>query len=151
MNAFAGAWGDCEYEAGDVQAPLASVAAVIQHPSVRIKPCTACHKPLPLSAYADDRRASDGRQSMCRTCQVTRRRAQRTPRRIANLLAAECGVMSRDEVYAFIAREAGNGRRVDRQAVIRMAELVLTRDANGARVYSSWLARHGTSQARSKT
>ena len=72
----------------DAPMPLASIAVVIQHPSVPVKLCTACGKPLPLSAFAADRRASDGRQSMCRTCQVTRRRTQRKPRRIANLLAA---------------------------------------------------------------
>ena len=139
MNALAADWGDYKHEAGADRGaepmPLASVAVVIQHPSVRVKACTACGKPLPLSAFAADRRASDRRQSMCRTCQVTRRRTQRKPRRIANLLAAECGLMSRDEVYAFIAREAGNGRRVDRHVVIRMAGLVMRRDANGTRVY----------------
>jgi len=139
MNALAADWGDDENEAGAHRGaapmPLASVAVVIKHPSVHVKPCTACSKPLPLSAFAADRRASDGRQSMCRTCQVTRRRKQRRPRRIANLLAAECGVMTRDDVYAFIAREAGIGPRIDRQAVIRLAGLAMRRDANGTRFY----------------
>ena len=139
ISCFSADWGDYEHEAGADRGaepmPLASVAVVIQHPSVLVKPCTACDKPLPLSAFAADRRASDGRQSMCRTCQVTRRRTQRKPRRIANLLAGECGVMTRDDVYAFIAREAGSGRRVDRQVAIRMAGLVMRRDANGTRVY----------------
>lgn len=99
------------------------------------KTCTACNEPHRLSAFAVDRRASDGRQSMCRTCQVTRRRTQRKPRHIATLLAAECGVMTRDDVYAFIRREARRGWFVDRQAVIRLAGLVMRRDAAGTLLY----------------
>jgi len=125
---------DCE-DGADALEPT-TMAVVIQHPSApHSKPCTACNESLPLSAYAADGRARDRRQSMCRVCQVARRRAQRKPRRIANLLAEECGVMTREDVYSFIAREAGNGRRIDRQAVIRMAGLTMRRDANGARVY----------------
>jgi len=124
---------DCE-DGADAVEPT-TMAVVIWHPSVPVKPCTGCNEPLPLSAYAADARARDRRQSMCRMCQVARRRAQRKPRRIVSALAEECGVMSREDVYAFIAREAGNGRRVDRHAVIRMAGLVMRRDANGIRLY----------------
>ena len=102
------------------------------------KVCTACDKPLPWSAYGADKRASDGRQSACLSCQAARRRECRLIRRIAGLLAdaAAVGVtLSRPDAYALISSEA-NGRCVNRQLVIRLAGLVPCPGLGGTASYA---------------
>jgi hypothetical protein len=55
----------------------------------RVKPCTRCGEPLPLTDYGPDTRSTDGRKSCCRACESREKTARRTARQVGGEFIVE--------------------------------------------------------------